>query len=252
MRGWLHAGMAPLVLVAGVVLIGLSPTAVTQAGATVFTVCSLTLFTSSATMHLRTGRWSPRAALLLKRLDHSSIYLLIAGTCTPVSILLLDGARQTAMLALAGRHGRRHRLPGLVDRGAAMALHPAVHPARLDHRRVRRRLRPPRPSGRPRPPGRRRRALHARRRRAGLRRPNPFPLLGFHEVFHALTVLAFVAHFTGVGVHRRVALTSHHVVLPATASTRDSSAAGIASAICHGSGTRLGLAAMPTSRSRHS
>ena len=101
MRGWLHAGMAPLVLVAGVVLIGLSPTAVTQAGATVFTVCSLTLFTSSATMHLRTGRWSPRAALLLKRLAHSSIYLLIAGTCTPVSILLLDGARQTAMLALA-------------------------------------------------------------------------------------------------------------------------------------------------------
>ena len=55
-----HARLAPhagwlLVLVAGVVLIGLSPTAVTQAGATVFTVCSLTLFTSSATMHLRTG-----------------------------------------------------------------------------------------------------------------------------------------------------------------------------------------------------
>ena len=35
----------------------------------------------------------------------------------------------------------------------------------------------------------------------GLRRPNPIPSwFGFHEVFHAFTVVAFAAHYTGVSV----------------------------------------------------
>jgi len=35
----------------------------------------------------------------------------------------------------------------------------------------------------------------------GLRRPNPFPqLFGFHEVFHTLTIAAFVSHYVGVSL----------------------------------------------------
>ena len=33
----------------------------------------------------------------------------------------------------------------------------------------------------------------------GLKRPNPWPRwFGFHEVFHALTVVAFASHYTGI------------------------------------------------------
>jgi hemolysin III len=35
----------------------------------------------------------------------------------------------------------------------------------------------------------------------GFRRPDPWPrYFGFHEVFHSLTVLAFVAHYVGVSL----------------------------------------------------
>ena len=64
------------------------------------------LFGISALYHR--GHWSPRPRRLLKRLDHSNIFLIIAGTYTPFSLILLDGDGGTALLwmvwaaALAG------------------------------------------------------------------------------------------------------------------------------------------------------
>src|ERR671920_1449261 len=99
LRGWLHAATAPLALAAGVVLVVLSPTSTTRTGSAIFAFSALALFTASATMHR--GRWSPRTGLWLRRLDHCSIFLLIAGSYTPFTLLLLDGRERTELLWLA-------------------------------------------------------------------------------------------------------------------------------------------------------
>ena len=89
LRGWLHAATAPLTLIAGIVLVALSPTTTTRVGSGIFATSALTLFSVSATMHR--GKWSRRVNLILRRLDHSSIFLLIAGTYTPFTLLMLEG-----------------------------------------------------------------------------------------------------------------------------------------------------------------
>lgn len=96
LRGWIHAGTAPLALAAGIVLIVLTPAADRWASA-VFVASSLVLFGTSAVYHR--GTWSPRVGVTLRRLDHANIFLLIAGTYTPLAWMLLD--RPTAQLLLA-------------------------------------------------------------------------------------------------------------------------------------------------------
>ena len=96
LRGWLHLGTAPLALAAGIVLICLSPDATTRIGSAVFTASAMVLFTVSAIYH--TGNWSPRVWAFLRRFDHSNVFLLIAGSYTPFSLLLLEGTAQVALL----------------------------------------------------------------------------------------------------------------------------------------------------------
>ena len=99
LRGWLHAATAPLTLVAGIILVALSPTTATRVGSGIFAASALILFSVSATMHR--GKWSHRVNLILRRLDHSSIFLLIAGSYTPFTLLLIDGTSRTVLLCLA-------------------------------------------------------------------------------------------------------------------------------------------------------
>lgn len=96
MRGWLHAGMVPLALAAGIVAVALAPTGTLRIAAAVYAVTGLLLFAVSATYHL--GRWSPRTALLLKRLDHTNIMLIIAGTYTPLTLALLPDPKDIILL----------------------------------------------------------------------------------------------------------------------------------------------------------
>src|SRR5699024_7234098 len=98
LRGWLHLGTAPLALAAGIVLVALSPTLPALLAAAVYALSSVLLFSTSAIYHV--GRWSPRAQRLLRRMDHSNIYLIIAGTYTPFIVLVLDGTLRISMLAL--------------------------------------------------------------------------------------------------------------------------------------------------------
>ena len=56
------------------------------------------LFSVSAIYHR--GRWSPRVTGVLRRLDHANIFLLIAGTYTPFSLLLLHGTDRVVMLTV--------------------------------------------------------------------------------------------------------------------------------------------------------
>jgi hemolysin III len=66
--------------------------------AAVFAVSAAAMLGSSALYHRVT--WSPRARLWMRRLDHAGIYLLIAGTYTPVGLLSLHGTLQRAVLAV--------------------------------------------------------------------------------------------------------------------------------------------------------
>ncbi|KAA8821652.1 PAQR family membrane homeostasis protein TrhA [Bifidobacterium vespertilionis] len=98
LRGWIHAVAAPLALAAGIVLICLAPFASLKWACAVFMTCSLVLFGNSAAYHL--GDWSPRVTDVLRRIDHMNIFLLIAGTYTPVSFALSPFWRNTIITGM--------------------------------------------------------------------------------------------------------------------------------------------------------
>ena len=98
MRGWLHLTAVPLALAGGVLLVGLSPTGTPRTGSIVFATCALVLFSVSAALHR--GRWTPSAGRVVTRLDHACIFLLIAGSYTPVGLLLLSGPDRVMLLGI--------------------------------------------------------------------------------------------------------------------------------------------------------
>ena len=87
LRGWLHLAAAPLSLAASIVLVCLAPTTPTKIGSAVYLACSLILFGVSATYHR--FYWAPRWETAWKRMDHSNIFLLIAGTFMETSAIIL-------------------------------------------------------------------------------------------------------------------------------------------------------------------
>ncbi len=88
LRGWLHAGMAPLATVGGIVLMTLAPDRGSRIAAAIYLVASLLLFGTSAIYHRFT--WGPRGEAILRRMDHANIYLFIAATYTPIAVLMLS------------------------------------------------------------------------------------------------------------------------------------------------------------------
>jgi hemolysin III len=91
LRGWLHLGMFPAVLIAGLVLTALADSARGRVACGIFALTACLLFGVSALYHR--GDWSPRMDGVLRRLDHANIFLIIAGTYTPLAMLLLPGAK---------------------------------------------------------------------------------------------------------------------------------------------------------------
>lgn len=89
-RGVLHLVATPLAVAYCIVLITFSQTTAEVVGAVVFLVASLLLFGFSAAYHL--GNWSPKVLGILKKVDHANIFVLIAGTYTPITLSLLEGA----------------------------------------------------------------------------------------------------------------------------------------------------------------
>ncbi|MBD8043146.1 hemolysin III family protein [Arthrobacter sp. Sa2BUA2] len=96
LRGWLHAGAAPFALAAGIVLVVLAPTTGTRIASAVYALTGILLFGVSAVYHR--GNWSPPVKRILKRLDHTNIMLVIAGSYTPLAWSLLP--RDTAVVLL--------------------------------------------------------------------------------------------------------------------------------------------------------
>src|SRR3954464_7730385 len=98
LRGWLHLGTFPLSVAAGIVLVVLAPDTKTRVASAVFALSASMLFGSSALFHR--GHWSPRWHGVLRRLDHSNIFLLIAGTYTPFALVLLDDRNARLLLGM--------------------------------------------------------------------------------------------------------------------------------------------------------
>ncbi|WP_082413398.1 MULTISPECIES: PAQR family membrane homeostasis protein TrhA [Arthrobacter] len=98
LRGWLHAGAAPLALAAGIVLVVLAPTTGTRIASAVYALTGILLFGVSAVYHR--GNWSPRVKTVLKRLDHTNIMLVIAGSYTPLAWSLLPRDRAIVLLVI--------------------------------------------------------------------------------------------------------------------------------------------------------
>ena len=82
---------------AGIVLVALAPGSAARVGALVYVVALAAQFGVSALYHR--GPWSDRARLTMRRLDHSTIFVLIAGTYTPFCLFVLTG--RTAWIVLA-------------------------------------------------------------------------------------------------------------------------------------------------------
>ncbi|GAB3086730.1 PAQR family membrane homeostasis protein TrhA [Isoptericola nanjingensis] len=100
LRGWIHAVTTPLALAAAIVLVVLADTTADKVACAVFGVTAVMLFGTSAVYHLGTGTWSPRTAAVLRRLDHANIFLIIAGTYTPLAVMLLPRGTATVLLAV--------------------------------------------------------------------------------------------------------------------------------------------------------
>jgi len=97
LRGVSHQIAAGVALAGLVALVLVAPGPRARLGALVYGLSLVGLFSVSALYHRPT--WSPRARLWMRRLDHSAIFLLIAGTFTPICLLVGDRRAHT-MLAV--------------------------------------------------------------------------------------------------------------------------------------------------------
>ena len=98
LRGWLHLGMAPLALIAGIVFTIFAPTLEGRIGCGIYTLTAVQLFGTSAAYHR--GTWATDTLALFRRIDHSNIFVFIAGSYTPLTLTLLDGVSKWTLLIL--------------------------------------------------------------------------------------------------------------------------------------------------------
>jgi len=96
LRGHFHQAMFFVVLGAGIPLIANSEGSATRASVSVYVVCALLTFGISALYHRIT--WETGARAIWRKLDHAVIYLMIAGTFTPVAMLGLGAASARSCL----------------------------------------------------------------------------------------------------------------------------------------------------------
>jgi hemolysin III len=99
LRGWFHAGAFVVSVPAGLLLVLSARDARARFATIVYAIGVAALFGVSAAYHR--GRWSEAARTRMRRLDHGTIFFMIAGTYTPIALLALTGGTGTAMLIAA-------------------------------------------------------------------------------------------------------------------------------------------------------
>ena len=196
-RGWIHAGTFPLAIGLGAILLIFADGAAARISSAVFVASSLLLFGVSALYHRID--WSPKTKRLLKRLDHANIFLLIAGSYTPITVLALEPGKSSLLLWLVWTGAGLGILFRVFWIGAPRWLYVplylllgyaalvfivdffAANAAMMTLILV---------GGLCYTVGA---IVYA------LKRPNPVPgVFGFHEIFHAFTLAAFLCHWTGI------------------------------------------------------
>jgi hemolysin III len=196
-RGWIHAATFPLAIVLGVILVVLADGTPARVSSAIFFASSLLLFGTSALYHRI--NWTPKVRAVFKRIDHANIFVLIAGSYTPITVLCLPPEKATLLLWMiwgGAALGIGFRIfwigaprwlyvPLYVLLGwaailfivdffqASWIMMTLILVGGL--------------------------CYTAGAVIYGLKRPNPFPgRFGFHEIFHTLTLLAFLCHWTGI------------------------------------------------------
>jgi hemolysin III len=198
-RGWIHTVTAPFALAAGLLLVILAPTPGLKIASAVYAFTGVLLFGVSAVYHR--GNWSPGVKIVLKRLDHTNIMLVIAGSYTPLAWALLERPKAELLLwiiwsgAILGvlfrllwtdaprwlyvpiyialGCGSLFYLPDFFAANVASAVLVCVGGALYIAGAV----------------------FYA------LKKPNfSYKHFGFHELFHAFTVFAFAAHFIAIAI----------------------------------------------------
>ena len=200
LRGWLHAATAPLALVSFLVLLVLADSKLARTGAAIFMVSALLLFTVSAVYH--TVKWGEGVKQVLRRLDHSNIFVMIAGSYTPFSLLLLEPRESAIMLSMVWGGtllGVAFKIFWLsAPRWVYVPLYLALGWAAVLYWSEFKVAAPT--------------SVLVLMVVGGLlytigalvyafKKPDPFPKwFGFHEIFHAFTIAAFIVHYIGVSI----------------------------------------------------
>ena len=200
LRGWLHFGAAPLAFVLGLALMVVTPSEGLRVAVAVYVLTTVLLFGVSSAYHLGAG--SARVNAFLRKVDHANIYLFIAGSYTPFAAALPDARLRWTVLALvwgialvglivrvAWTGAPRWLVTGSYialgwvavfflpafyrDLGAATVALLAVGGVLYTVGGV----------------------VYA------LKRPNPHPeWFGFHELFHAFTIAAYLVQYVAVAM----------------------------------------------------
>ena len=194
----MHAWVFFLALPAGLLLVLGAQGATARIAAGIYAASVLAVFGTSAAYH-RLAR-SPGARAVMQRLDHSMIYLLIAGTYVPVCLVALPPAWGVPLLIAVGAGALCGMVLKLVAFGRVRWLSHSLYPllgwtAVLATPALIRHVDP---------------VTLALVIAGGLaysigipvlvlRRPDPWPrVFGYHEVWHSFTVLAAALHFAAV------------------------------------------------------
>jgi hemolysin III len=99
LRGWLHLVCFFLAIPAGIAVVLWADSGAARAGAVVYAFGLVALFGVSGFYHR--GRWSEAARRRMQRLDHATIFVMIAGSYTPLCLVALKGWVAPAMLIIA-------------------------------------------------------------------------------------------------------------------------------------------------------
>lgn len=200
LRGMSHLITFPTAMIAGLLLVASGADLRTRLACVVFVTTAGLLFGISATYHR--GTWQPQHALMLRRFDHANIFLIIAGTYTPLAVSLLDRRTGITLLLICWSGAALGVAFRLFWTGAPRWLYVPAYVA-LGWVAV----------------------LYMPQMLAGggwavvslivaggvlytlgalvygMKRPDPSPRwFGFHEIFHAFTVAAFACHFVAVAL----------------------------------------------------
>jgi hemolysin III len=200
LRGVFHEAACYVAICLGVALVLTSQPGRARLSAAIFAACMAACFGFSALYHRPT--WQPRARSWLARLDHAGIYLLIAGTYTPFGLLVLSHAWAVVVLSIVWSGAALAILlklfwpatPKKLSAGIALTLGWVAIVAFTQLLKL--------------PP-----AALALLLVGGIaysagavvyarRRPDPLPhILGYHEIFHLLTLVAAACQYAAIAFY---------------------------------------------------